>query len=139
MSHEIMASTVPGSSPSSSLFGKRDRRARMSIVAVIVMLVPALVGAALGWPWWIEYLLIAPAAIWCIATGRVFLEVEREAQVRRMRSKMFPIAVAMPIVFAATINRTRWSGLGMVAAFILMLVVAIYSNVWNERDGIKQQ
>jgi hypothetical protein len=91
-------------------------------LAVAVMLVPATLGAILNWPWWVEYGLILPTVAWCIFTGR--LVMYRQASHARFERRALPVAGCLPVLAAATVDPSRFSGLWIVLLFAIMLAVS---------------
>jgi membrane protein implicated in regulation of membrane protease activity len=95
------------------------------------MLLVAAFGAVLNWPWWLEYVLIAPSAVWLVVSGR--LVVYRQLNARSASSdRRVPVVLVVPVLLAAAIQATRYSGLVVVAAFA---VVYIFSR-HRTADGI---
>lgn len=96
----------------------RDKR---SMLALVVMLLVAGVGAIFNWSWWLEYLLIAPSAVWLIVSGR--LVVYRQLDSRSDASdRRVPVVLVVPVLLAAAIQPTRYSGLVVVAAFTVLFI-----------------
>jgi hypothetical protein len=101
--------------------GRLDGRAKQSIAALVGMLLAATVGAILNWPWWLEYALIAPSAVWLIVGGR--LVVYRQLSARSGTSeRRVPVVLVVPVLLAAAIEPTRFSGLVISAAFAVLLI-----------------
>lgn len=101
-------------------FGSHGRHggiARQSTAALVGMLLVAAVGAILNWSWWFEYALIAPSAVWLIASGRlvVYRQLGSGSPDRRV-----PVVLVVPVLLAAAIQPTRYSGLVVVAAFAVL-------------------
>jgi membrane protein implicated in regulation of membrane protease activity len=42
-----------------------------ALAALVGMLLVAVVGVILNWPWWLEYALIVPSAVWLIVGARL--------------------------------------------------------------------
>lgn len=99
--------------------GGLDSRARQSIAAFVGMSLAAAVGAILNWPWWLEYSLIAPWAIWLAVSGR--LVVYRQLSPGSLDRRV-PVVLVVPILLAAAIRPTRYSGLVVVAAFAVVYI-----------------
>jgi hypothetical protein len=97
--------------------GRHRGRARQSAVALVAMLLIAAAGAILSWSWWLEYSLIAPSAVWLIVSGRlvVYRQLGSGSSDRRV-----PVVLVVPVLLAATIQPTRYSGLVVVAAFAVL-------------------
>lgn len=107
-------------------------RAKQSMVALVGMLLAATIGAILNWPWWLAYGLIAPLAVWLIVSGR--LVVYRQLGLRSgSPDRRVPVVLVVPVLLAAAIEPTRYSGLVVVAAFT---VVYIFSRRAKTRDRV---
>lgn len=101
--------------------GQHGGRPKQSIAALVGMLLVAAAGAILNWSWWLEYALIAPSAVWLIVSGR--LVVYRQLGSRSgSPDRRVPVVLVVPVVLAAAIQPTRFSGLVITAAFTVLLV-----------------
>jgi|ERR1039458_4833577 hypothetical protein len=93
--------------------------AKQSTAALVGVLLAAAVGAILNWSWWLEYGLIARSAVWLIASGR--LVVYRQLGSRSGSSdRGVPVVLVVPVLLAAAIQPTRYSGLVVGAAFAVL-------------------
>lgn len=99
--------------------GRPNSKTRQSSASLAGMLLVAAAGAILNWSWWLEYALITPFAVWLIASGRlvVYRQLRSGSSDRRV-----PIVLVVPVLLAAAIQPTRWSGLVAVAAFIVLFI-----------------
>ncbi len=99
--------------------GRHGGIAMQPIAALVGMLLVASAGAIVDWSWWLEYALIAPFAVWLIASGRlvVYRQLGSGSSDRRV-----PVALVVPVLLAAAIQPTRYSGLVVVAAFAVLFV-----------------
>lgn len=90
---------------------------KQSLAALIGMLLMAAAGAILNWSWWLEYVLIAPFAVWLIVSRRlvVYRQLRPGSSDRRV-----PVVLILPVLFAAAIEPTRYSGLVVVVAFAVL-------------------
>lgn len=96
-------------------------KSKPSIAALLGILFVAAAGAILNWSWWLEYVLIAPLAIWLIIDSR--LVVYRQLNSNSDSSdRRVPVVLMVPILFAAAIQPTRLSGLVVVAGFAVLYV-----------------
>jgi hypothetical protein len=96
-------------------------RAKQSLVALAVMLLAAAVGVILNWSWWLAYAVIAPSAAWLIVSGK--LVVYRQLGQRPGPSdRRVPVLLVVPVMLAAAIEPTRYSGLIVVVAFAVVYV-----------------
>jgi len=97
--------------------GPHGGRAKQSAAALVGMLLVAAAGAILNWSWWLEYALIAPSAVWLIVSGRlvVYRQLGSGSSDRRV-----PVVLVVPVLLAAAIQPTRYSGLVVVAAFAVL-------------------
>jgi hypothetical protein len=101
--------------------GRHGGRARQSIAALVGMVLVAAAGAILNWSWWLEYALIAPSAVWLIVSGRLL--VYRQLGSRLGSSdRRLPVVLVVPILLAAAIQPTRYSGLVVLAAFVVLFI-----------------
>jgi hypothetical protein len=101
--------------------GGLDGRAKQSLAALVGMLLVAVVGAIVNWPWWLEYGLIAPLAVWLIVSGR--LVVYRQLSSRSgSLDRRVPVVLVVPILLAAAIRPTRYAGLVVAAAFAVVYI-----------------
>jgi uncharacterized membrane protein len=100
-------------------------RATQAIMALAMMSLVAIVGAILNWSWWLCYAAITPSAIWLIVAGRlvVYRELTPGSSDRRV-----PVLLVLPVLLAVAIRPTRYSGLVVVLAFV---VVCIFSKRAN--------
>jgi hypothetical protein len=100
-------------------------KAKQPITALVGMLLVVAAGAVLNWPWWLEYALIAPLAIWLIINSRLVvyrqLSSNSDSPDRRV-----PVVLVVPILFAAAIQPTRFSGLVVVAGFAVLYISSIH-------------
>lgn len=96
-------------------------RAIQSLVALVVMLLAAAMGVILNWSWWLEYAVIAPSATWLIVSGRllVYRQLGRSSDPADRR---VPVMLVIPIMLAAAIKPTRYSGLIVVVAFVVVYI-----------------
>jgi hypothetical protein len=94
-----------------------------SVAALVGMLLVAVAGAILNWPWWLEYALIAPWAVWLIVNGR--LVVYRQLG-SGLPDRRVPVVLVVPVLLAAAIQPTRYSGLVVVAAFAVLFIFGRY-------------
>jgi hypothetical protein len=94
-------------------------RVQQAIVALVMMSLVATVGAILNWSWWLDYLVITPSAIWLIVSGHlvVYRQLPPGSSDRRV-----PILLALPVLLAAAIRPTRYSGLVAVVAFVVVYI-----------------
>jgi hypothetical protein len=100
---------------------ERGGRVKQSIAALVGMLLAAVAGAILNWPWWLEYVLIAPSAVWLIVSGR--LVVYRQLSSRSgLSDRRVPVVLVVPVLLAAAIVTTRFSGLVVFVAFTVLLI-----------------
>lgn len=99
--------------------GDRVNRAQQSIAALIGMLLVAAAGAILDWSWSLEYALIAPFAVWLIVSGR--LVVYRQLR-PGSSDKRVPAMLILPVLLAAAIQPTRYSGLVVAVAFVVLFI-----------------
>jgi hypothetical protein len=99
--------------------GGLDGRAKQAIAALVGMLLVGVVGAILDWPWWLEYALIAPWGAWLIVSGRLVLY----RQLRPGSSdQRVPALLVVPILLAGATRPTRYSGLVVVVAFVVVYI-----------------
>jgi hypothetical protein len=101
--------------------GWHGRPSTQSIVALAGMWLAAMVGAILNWPWWLEYALIAPLAVWLIVSERlvVYQQVKPGSD---SSDRGVPVVLVVLVLFAAAIEPTRFSGLVVTAAFAVLLI-----------------
>jgi hypothetical protein len=108
--------------------GRHGGSAKASIAALVGMLVVAAAGAILNWSWWLEDALIAPSALWLIVSSR--LVVYRQLSSRSGSSdRRVPVVLVVPVLLAAAIRPTQYSGLVAVAAFAVLFIFG------RHRDG----
>jgi len=93
--------------------------ARRSIVALVGMLLVAAAGASLNWPLWQQYALMAPLAAWLIISSR--LVVYRQLRPGSSDHRV-PVALVLPVLLAAAMQPTRFSGLLALAAFAVLYI-----------------
>ena len=88
----------------------------------------ATAGAIVNWPWWLEYALIAPWAIWLTVSGRlvVYRQLSSGTPDRRV-----PVVLVIPALLAAAIVPTRFSGLVVAAVFTVLFIFGRH----RERDS----
>lgn len=98
-----------------------NNQGKQSIAALVLMLLLASVGAVLNWSWWLEYVLIAPLAIWLIASGRLVVYRQLGAH-SGPPDRRVPVLLVVPVLLAAAIRPTRYSGLVAVLAFAVVYV-----------------
>jgi membrane protein CcdC involved in cytochrome C biogenesis len=92
------------------------------------MLLVAAVGAIFAWSWLLEYALIVPWAVWLIVSAR--LVVYRQLGSGSSSSdRRLPVALIVPVLLAAAIQPTRYSGLVVVVAFAVLFIFG------RHRDG----
>jgi hypothetical protein len=99
-------------------------KAKQSIVVLVGMLFVAAAGAILNWPWWLEYALITPLAIWLIIDSRLIVYRQLNPNSDSLDRRV-PVVLIVPILFAAAIQPTRFSGLVVVAGFAVIYVSSI--------------
>lgn len=99
--------------------GRLDGRAKQSRAALVAMSLVAAAGAILSWPWCLQYALMAPLATWLIISSRlvVYRQLSPGSPDRRV-----PVVLVIPVLFAAAIRPTRFSGLPIVAAFAVLYI-----------------
>jgi hypothetical protein len=98
-----------------------NNQVKQSIAALAVMSLVATTGTVLSWSWWLEYALIAPSAIWLIVSGR--LVVYRQLSPHSgSPDRRVPVLLVLPVLLAAAIRPTRYSGLVVVVAFAVVYV-----------------
>src|ERR1700731_3690420 len=99
-------------------------KAKQSIAALVGMLLVAAVGAVLNWPWWLENTLITPLATGLIINSR--LVVYRQLNPNSASpDRRVPVVLVVPILFAAAVQPTRFSGLVVVAGFAVIYISSI--------------
>lgn len=99
--------------------GLDGSRARQSIAALVGMLLAATAGAILNWPWWLDYALIAPSAALLIVSGRLVVYRQVDSHSVSLDHGV-PVVLVVPVLLAAAIRPTRFSGLVVVAAFTVI-------------------
>jgi hypothetical protein len=82
-------------------------KATQSIAALAGMLLVAAAGAILNWPWWLEYALITPPAIWLIINSRLVVYRQLNSNAASPDRRV-PVVLVVPILFAAAIQPTRF-------------------------------
>jgi hypothetical protein len=107
--------------PTETLSSDGGSRTKQSIAALVGLLLVAIAGAILNWPWWLDYALMAPFAALCIVSGR--LVVYRQLSHGSDSSdRRVPVILVVPVLLAAAIVPTRFSGLLVVVAFTVLLI-----------------
>jgi|ERR1700730_369066 len=99
-------------------------KAKQSMAALAGMLLVAAVGAILNWPWWLEYALITPLATWLIINSRLVVYRQLNSN-SASPDRRVPVVLVVPILFAAAIQPTRFSGLVVVAGFAVIYISSI--------------
>src|ERR1700733_383120 len=87
------------------------------VAAIIGMVIAGTNGAIVGWPWWLEYAIVAPFAIWLIISAR--LVVDRQLK-PGSSDRTGPVALVTIIMLAAAMRPTRISGLIVVVGFMVV-------------------
>lgn len=95
--------------------------AKQSIAAFVGMLLVAAAGAILNWPWWLEYALITPLATWVIINSRLLVYRQLNSNATSPDRRV-PVVLVVPILLAAAIQPTRFSGLVVVAGFAVLFI-----------------
>jgi hypothetical protein len=90
-----------------------------SRAAIVGMAIAGVVGATFNWPWWLEYVCVAPFALWLIISARlvVYRQLKPGSSDRRV-----PVALVTIVMLAAAIRPTRYSGLVVVIAFVVVYI-----------------
>ena len=101
--------------------GGLDSRAKQLTVPLVGMLLIAVAGAIFNCSWWLEYVLIAPSAIWLIVSGRLVVYRQLSPSSTSLDRRV-PVVLVVPVLLAAAIEPTRFSGLVVAAAFTVLLV-----------------
>jgi hypothetical protein len=101
--------------------GVDSRRARQAVAALVGMVPPATAGAILNWPWWLDYALIVPSATLLIISGRLVVYRQLMSSAA-MADRRVPVALVIPVLLAAAIRSTRFSGLVVAIAFFVVYV-----------------
>lgn len=94
---------------------------KQSIAALMVMSLVAAAGAVLNWSWWLDYALIAPSAIWLIVSGRLVVYRQLSSH-SGPPDRRVPVLLVVPVLLAAAIQSTRYSGFVVVLAFAVVYI-----------------
>ena len=84
-----------------------------------ILLLAGAVGATLNWSWWLEYVVIAPSAVWLIVSGRLVVYRQLGSH-SGPPDRRVPVLLVVPVLLAAAIQPTRYAGLVAVVAFAVV-------------------
>lgn len=94
---------------------------RQRLALKLGWLVPAALGAALAWPWWITLALLLPALAWYIETeGRSYYTESRITNATAPAAYHLPLIRAVPAIVPLCLLQGRFAGI--VGAVVLVLV-----------------
>lgn len=104
------------------------------LAALIMMFLLASLGAVRAWPWWLEYVVLAPPAVWLTVSGHLVMYRQRRPGAKDHR---LPVPLVGLVMVPAALQPTRFSGLAVAGAFAIVYLCSYgYPQAPTEKEKV---